>query len=482
MNRSDPGRFRERQRTVHRSVAAGSIFSVLLVLSVTAAAEPFCSKGRNLGTRPPQYFIGQAMADTVLVEPGDTEPRVGGGHFGRSGFGPFHGQVVRVERFGTRTGLDVARYPEVIVMPWDYDASCGPVRWGRSAAFVEPGTIGLYTPHLRPEADWEDGTPTFDSYAPEMEAYPFELQPDFMRSFESRPHLSAEELFELLERLPSREELDASAGGAADPFFDWVQNQERLETHYPLTDAAYDLRRSADRAWARSLPVPIAGTYRVEVELPSGAMDVFYLRTASRPQGAWRPELGRPPHWQRYATGYQLFFWHAGSEADLPTSPNRNQRADWPLAVAAEGVETADAISRSGHMEMWQLDHAIGPNSELSEFREAWSSEFSPDVDTGGLAFVQSAVGDLTFRVVFDVDDGRRIIVRGVRVSTRRSKETAGPAEGIERLEKPPLTAGAGGVSGEGAPAAAGEVGREGVAGFEGAGRRPMQVAEHGAA
>jgi hypothetical protein len=124
-------------------------------------------------------FIGRALADTLYAGPGDVRYTLFGGHWSSDrGDRQIYGQrikVLRLEGAGAdrlRNAFAARRDSSVVVVPWDYDASCQPTPWRRTAGFTTPETIGVFTVRLRSENHWADGLPTFDALQADVEPYP----------------------------------------------------------------------------------------------------------------------------------------------------------------------------------------------------------------------------------------------------------------------------------------------------------------------
>jgi hypothetical protein len=92
--------------------------------------------------------------------------------------GPIYGQLFNVARFA---GADSARLANafrmrgdtrVIIVPWDLDPGCQPVRWTGGFSWVPNGSVGTFTVLLRPDSLWSDGMPVFDAFEAAFEPYP----------------------------------------------------------------------------------------------------------------------------------------------------------------------------------------------------------------------------------------------------------------------------------------------------------------------
>jgi len=230
------------------------------------APVSFCSLvpvavGRDSATT---FFVGTALPDTVRAGHGGFGRRLraalglgGPGHWGTPTRGAIYGQVIRVERLGgagaaaldSAFGRSAAR--ELIVVPWDYGASCDPVPWGRSARWVEAVTPGFYRTRLRPRSQWVDGRPVADAFAADLEPYPHGL---FFRegyrgtdALRTGPSLTPAEYFALYAALPDEGQARRDPRGAAAALDAWVREHPELAETYPAPEVLRFARYRLDR-------------------------------------------------------------------------------------------------------------------------------------------------------------------------------------------------------------------------------------------
>lgn len=412
----------------------GLLVPLVLLSSPTNGAR-FCTLIGYSGRLASEaiFFLGTTLPDTVLAGPGSVDFRLAVGHFGPAQDRAIYGQFVQVERFGgPGNTLRAEADSIVVVVPWDYDATCRPTPWARSVQFAGVRKRGFFRPRLRAVDDWVDGIPTFDAFAPQFEAFPNALDGDLRRTMRrGRGILSADELFDLHTLVPSYEQLAESHWAAAEPLMAWARaNPDRVEA-YPADRIVRDLAGGADQARARLLGVPIAGTYQLQVTLPSGSSHSFFMRTALRPSGSWRPSSpGRQspvqPAWMPRATGYQLLFWHARAREALPTdsaNATRELRGEWPLSIAENPDVFGDRLEWKAHLEVPQLTKSITDSPELDALVEAWSRSFydrwgAGEIELDAARFVQTESGDVTFELSVAVSPEATIEIFGRRLST----------------------------------------------------------------
>ena len=116
------------------------------------------------------YFLARALPDTVLAGPGTVNYSLGTGHFGAAGNPEIYGQRFAVERYGSFVPA-LNGHPQVVVVPWDYGASCETLPWTRSARWAGDDELRFIKAVLREPAHWVDGVPTLDAFTPQCHYY-----------------------------------------------------------------------------------------------------------------------------------------------------------------------------------------------------------------------------------------------------------------------------------------------------------------------
>lgn len=259
-----------------------------LLASIAPGLVHACSLSPFPMTRDPVgvYLIGTALGDTVAVGPGGVKLGEGSGHYGLGTARPLYGQVVAVEQIGEPWRQSLPnQVSRVVLVPWDYDASCNPVPWTRSAKWQPLGTRGVYHAALRSSEYWVDGLPTLDVFAPEFAPYPsgpgyrWEREQARREGSLTFHELDAEHYLDLVERLPTADGLGEDAIGAATPMWAWVAEHPDLASAWPATRLAEYTRYFVGVKRTRAYHSPIAGTYLVEVTARGGLSSRYYLRT-----------------------------------------------------------------------------------------------------------------------------------------------------------------------------------------------------------
>lgn len=390
----------------------------------------------NLKTDSQPYFLGVVLPESTVAGPGSRPVRVAQGHFGPAREGPIYGQMVRIERWGGNApALARVSSDTVVVVPWDYGADCATTPWARSWLWLRPGARFFFTPQLRPPMLWAASRPTFDAYAPQFEAYPPDYpDPAFGRAPEG---LTADQLFDLFEQVPSRESIATSDWQAIQGVLDWARTHPDLARTYPADQIGLVLTLAAGESHARKIPPLVAGTYHFNLTYPDGHRREFYLRTGDRPSGAWivvHPDTPQdePPvrPWSRQLDGYELNAWVARQESQLPTYPDWTRRYDFPMGIREAAESTGQTVSWRAEFETSGLGlFKVLNDPELDSLMSRHFSWFAKQWDAGTLIgdpgrFTRDAHGGVTFEQRVPLDDGRAILITAKRVSLRTVRDT----------------------------------------------------------
>ena len=228
-------------------------------------------------------FMATALADTVFAGDGGYAPVAGVGHSGRGAPRDAYGQRFRLDQLGAHARrVFPADAREVVMVPWDYDAGCARVAWGRSARWLAPGTSGLYRARLRPRGQWVDSTPTFD--VSWTSALPYTVDGAAARRRgelvpERLDRLASEELLRFYDVMPPYA-AQADSVVALTTMRRLASDSTRA-SRYPVSEILWSLRAEFERAREDAVVVPVAGTFRLELSRDGGPVDTLFLRIAA---------------------------------------------------------------------------------------------------------------------------------------------------------------------------------------------------------
>jgi hypothetical protein len=212
---------------------------------VDDASMPRCDIDFGASVRPDLYFIGSAQPDTLLAGLGEVVPPAAAGHYRDGRRRAVYGQLVNVTQLNSQAPAELkaaqnssSRF-EVVIVPWDYTASCEPTYWTLSARWIEPGPEGFYIVNMRARRHWVGGRPTFDVFFAALHPYPLgRMFPDRRRR-EPGAWLTPRELFSLVSAMPTREEMKASRRDALNRLERWEAANPGLAIRYPAKEAIW---------------------------------------------------------------------------------------------------------------------------------------------------------------------------------------------------------------------------------------------------
>ena len=378
------------------------------------------------------HFIAASTSDTVFAGAGSVRYVVAPGHSGPAGARAVFGQIVSVERIGGLASRAL-RQPvrRVLLVPWDYGADCTPTPWTRSAAWVEPGTRGLFTGVLRDSVHWAGGVPTFDIFTPEMEPYPKQVRRQSRgRRLPTDSIVPIDELFQLIELFPEERLLPDSAEAATKELFAWARANPTLTRRYPIAVALTWARGMVGTQRLRAIESPLTGTYELTVSLSAGPTRTFYARTRRVPTSEWssKPLLPRPvddPTVVPRPEGYYLMAALAESLGALPENCERGRDANreaYIAVVVPPADSPPDARRWTGVLEAKLVERAFPADAALREFAKAdFNASYQRALaglpaETPAL-FVRSADGTIYVEQKLTLEDGRSLTINGIRVS-----------------------------------------------------------------
>lgn len=381
------------------------------MLGLTVVAPLFCSVASYATARPSAAIVATTLPDTVLAGPGPIQYAVDRGHVGGPTRRDIYGQRVRIERSIAATVAGSV----AILVPWDYAANCRPTPWPRSAAWTAPGTRGVFAGVLRPREQWIDGTPTLDVMRADHQPFPQR----FRREEPAAP-LTADDYADLLERLPSPEELDSLGTIQYQAVLAWLAAHPEFRGRAPVPSIERHIADLVRRERFDQLEVPIAGTYRVTISGAGAEPLVCYARTMTTAVGEYFADLtatrdGLDP--TRPFEGYSLLATGADRLDQLPTERAGTAREGYFNALLATAVESDGSRVARGQIDRHFLALQFPSDTLLARLGREERGLSAPRPRNQATIAIGPAE-----RVVIeeriDVGGGRSLVVRAERIST----------------------------------------------------------------
>jgi hypothetical protein len=433
--------------SIARVPVVAAAFAVLLAGSVerTDADAPRCSiiPTPVIRAEATTILLGRAGLDTLEAGPGTVTRPGRDGHSGPVTPGPIYGQVVEIDRVGGFRADDVQAALErrgvrhVLVVPWDYDASCHPSRWTRGFRWVPPDEPATYTVTLRPDSLWIDGIPVLDAFRAVLHPYPlsavYRAEGHWLRvrSTRTEVELTAAQFFDMMLAYPTAEEVVARPDNAWRAFSDWLRANPELADRYPATEAAERLAshvgHGRKRLAARSFTPVIAGTWLLSISLDAGPEREFYLRTHTHALQEWTerdPVLTVPdPEYEaRRPEAYTLPAAGAPTLELLPvdcTTRDRIRREGYMYAIEPENGESSEW---RGWFESWLIARQFPADTVLAGFNRRAFDEWSERWQATGsretpARFHLGPSGTLHVEQTITTSDNRTLRLHGRRIS-----------------------------------------------------------------
>jgi hypothetical protein len=382
-------------------------------------------------------FLAVPTPDTVLAGPGELPQGQGAGHSGNGTRHEIYGQRYRV--IGA-TGQGVAGFgsspTEVVLVPWDYDASCRPVPWARSARWQVGTDTVLIDAERRPATHWAGGSPTFDVTVVQQAVYSgargqalgqrrFLRAPLDSTALAARVNSSAE-LFEFLRRRPSSDALVTGDESVLDAVQAWAIQHDTIARHEPTRSMLAASRARVRAARLFGAPVPMRGTWRLTIRLRSGQELTHWMRTADVPFEPW---TSQPDDDWPGPDGYELRYNMALVPDSLPGEYRFG--SNWSLTIATRDPTVERAWRFKMELQEFVLGHPEVP--ELKSLFDEWLTRMGPiwrarnytEDLTGEIALTPD--GGAVLRIGWDSDgDGvDDVVVRGERVSMEVAPHSA---------------------------------------------------------
>ena len=312
----------------------------------------------------------------------------------------------------------------VLLIPWGFDDDCEPIQWTGAWRWSPTGAVGFYRERLRPPQQWIAGRPTLDVYRAVWEGFPHSPWEHPMES--GLPKLTADELFDLYEALPTSEDLAERPYGAVSGLVDWRREAGVLAASYPARLIVESAFRLAEIARVRKSPLVFGGTYRIQIRADVDTLGTFLLRTGEGGSEPWPPSA-------------------VGDEVALAPAPTGAIAAPTALALTSEVLDSVSTLAAPSQCARLLGLRATEQSSDAEDAARIWSAEiplsyitkcFEDEQHFGDLhpaqtptttdsgnpaqpfsgAFRQEEDGRFTFRQPAVLEDGRQVMLLGQRV------------------------------------------------------------------
>jgi hypothetical protein len=413
-------------------------FTTILLLSYAVSAPPVyaCSKGAFWPILPDSvaYFIGNAARDTVLAGPGTVGYLPEGmGHYSRAGNRPIRGQRIRVEKLGgPATQWLASNVQEVVVVPWDYDAGCSTLPWGRSAQWDDPGTRGFYIAKLRAREHWAGGRPTFDLFNPGHLPYTATEEIRKMgRHSAVSSLLSLNQVFDLYQAFPTSAEIERQQASALARLQAWVRTHPDLARRPPAEFLLSVAVRHVTEAELATTDHPALGSWRFSLRVPGDTTYVFYGKTTSFPVARWTRSRTKPDGVEALLPPAEGYTFKVGIHRRLDALPPAAPRHDWIIIPQRHMSVMAKPDSIIGGKTYWRGSLSPEllqlPGLDDPRVRRAASvlSQSYSDYSTSGQGlaaptpalFVLGTDGVLRVRQTIPLGAGEELIFEGEQIS-----------------------------------------------------------------
>ncbi|HEX6575244.1 MAG TPA: hypothetical protein VF042_09755 [Gemmatimonadaceae bacterium] len=360
-------------------------------------------------------FIGTATADSIPSRiDNDTAS------------GPAYGQIIRVEKLGRQTSDAIRKAVRlssgrVVVVPWSVRSDCHPVLWKGSAIWFTPGTHGVMAYVARPRERWIAGMPTFDAVTRDvMPGAQFSRFVDIAADW-----ATPEEILSFFEEMPPLPygTADKVARFKAEQarriaIREWAKKHPRLSRLEPMNRYGQNIDKQIAVAPYDTLRSPLAGTYRMTLELRGAEPVTFYVRTGLRPSSMLWSESGRASR-SEFPLGYYLLSGIAFDHDSLPAVfPYRQQ--GYLAALLDPRIDVRDStVWRSGieiFRSLAQMTAQRPSSSGISQAIQAIErSSFSGSMSYVPGELVRYPDGRFVFRQPLALGQGE---ITGERIST----------------------------------------------------------------
>jgi hypothetical protein len=371
------------------------------------------------------YVLANAREDTV-PDAGDER---------EAGFGQLADLVRASGADADRVTAAAREDGSIVLVPWGFDEGCRPIGWTGSWSWATPGVEGFYRGRLRAPDAWIGDRPTFDVYAAVWEGFPDSPWRHPMSN--GRPLLTAAELFELYDRLPTAEAITARPYGAVSELVTWRRDAGDLAERYPARTLVAEAFDFAELARLRSAALPFAGTYRVLVQREGETVATFLLRTGSagsEPLNLDGRSTGAVPKAPSPAPAYSAAARLAADEASLEKLIASSEPSDCSRERGFRAAShEADNGAAEGALHTWSAELTPGfvsacfadspilgmlrsVESAPAETPDTVVDDSAADAQPFPGVFRQEVDGRFSFRQAALLDDGTPVLLVGDRI------------------------------------------------------------------
>lgn len=167
---------------------------------------------------------------------------------------PAPGQVFRLVRAAGAGARSLREESEIVLVPWGYRMDCQPVLWPADTHWVAPAQTGIIEAYLRPREEWVGNRPTLDVVAAGHQPYPQSTAPASEDGSDLQPWLTVEEYWQLLNMLPTAEEVAQDTSGASTAILEWARNHPDLASRFPASEIVAYFRDLLARNTPQEVP------------------------------------------------------------------------------------------------------------------------------------------------------------------------------------------------------------------------------------
>jgi hypothetical protein len=379
-------------------------------------------------------MLATPTGDTIHAGPGDLKQGEGAGHAGNGQRITIFGQRFTIQKIGGPESAGLESATGAVLVPWDYDASCQPVPWARSALWLKSTDTLLLSVRLRDHAHWAGGIPTFDVTGVSQSVYSglwWQARPTYtsVGADSTTPVNSPAELFEFLSRLPTTAEVLTGDEQVLDAINSWAFDHPEIISRAPAAGRLEGLRRRVRTARFMTQPLPFLGTWRLEIRVRSGGQAVRWLRTASEPFLPWTGPASHSATDASGPDGFKVQFNLALTEPTLPIEFDYHT-SSWGWEVASRSPATERHWKFRMKMEEFEPLRDSVPEiaTLIGEYVSLWKSRWVEGEEEWLTGEILRLTDDrFVLRIQWDTDGDNKpdLVITGERISAVTAPEPA---------------------------------------------------------